>query len=334
MYGKIFPDIFDSTLMADGGMDAVYVFMSMVVLKDKDGAVSIDRRILSSRLGIDQERLDAALKVLMAPDPDSNLPAMGGRRIVHLSDVDEVEGNRGYYVVNHEHYREKGGAVDKKEQATLRQQRKRARDSGVTDRDVSRTVTPGHTKNAHTDTDTDTDIEEDLVVSETPLPVDNSDPDPKPAPDPDPKPTAKADYAQDFEAAWQTRPKRAGSDDKRLAYRAWKARLAEGHTPEEMIAGWLAYRAYLEVAGKIGTEFVMQGATFLGPADPPHFDHDWALPKPEATNGISKLDDNKLMALAQRYRVGTGGKSREQLGADIRKAAQAERDEAPKIDLG
>ena len=109
--------------MADGGGDAVYVFMSLIVLKDQDGAVRIDGRVLSRRLDLPQDRFDAAMAVLLAPDPNSNLPDMQGRRVVPLAEVEFPDGNRGFYVVNHEHYREKGGAVDKREQGAKRQKR-------------------------------------------------------------------------------------------------------------------------------------------------------------------------------------------------------------------
>ena len=155
MYGKIFPDIFDSTLMADGGGIAVYVFMSMAVLKDQDGAVRIAGPVLANRLDISENQFDAAIKVLTAPDPNSNLKAMDGRRIVPLSEVEFPAGNRGYFVVNHEHYREKEGRDDQREQAKVRQQRKRERDSHADVTPMSRSVTLRHAKPVYTDTDTD-----------------------------------------------------------------------------------------------------------------------------------------------------------------------------------
>lgn len=157
MYGKIFPQIFDSTLMADGGSDAVYLMMSLIVLKDQDGAVNIDRRILANRLDLPLDRFDAAMRVLMAPDPDSNLPDFDGRRVIHLSDVAHLDDNRGYYVVNHEHYREKGQLDDKRRKDAERQKRKRDRDAmSRKKRDASRPCHAPSEKVAHTDTDTDT----------------------------------------------------------------------------------------------------------------------------------------------------------------------------------
>jgi len=51
MYGKIFESIFDSTLAAEGGWMPTYIFMSMVVLADKDGVVDVASKALYRRLG-------------------------------------------------------------------------------------------------------------------------------------------------------------------------------------------------------------------------------------------------------------------------------------------
>lgn len=93
------------------------------------------------------------------------------------------------------------------------------------------------------------------------------------------KPKAKQAYPDAFEALWITRPKRAGGDDKKRACQAWRARISEGNTQESIQAGVDRYRAYCDGTGKTGTEFVKQMATFLGPADPPHFTEDWAIPQ-------------------------------------------------------
>lgn len=68
-----------------------------------------------------------------------------------------------------------------------------------------------------------------------------------------------------FEAFWKAYPKRAGSNSKQAAWKAWRTRRREGAKPEEIMAGLERYRAYLEATGKIGTEYVMMASTFLGP---------------------------------------------------------------------
>ena len=76
-----------------------------------------------------------------------------------------------------------------------------------------------------------------------------------------------------FEEAWQAYPKRAGGNPKGKALKAWNARIREGVTADQLIAGVARYAAYSIAAGKVGTEFVMQAATFFGPDR--RFAEDW-----------------------------------------------------------
>lgn len=85
------------------------------------------------------------------------------------------------------------------------------------------------------------------------------------------------DWLLDFKLAY---PERAGDQGWRRAMRAGNARLAEGHTPAELIAGATRYAAFVDATGKRATEFVKQAATFLGPDKP--FLLPWKPPpKPE-----------------------------------------------------
>lgn len=69
-----------------------------------------------------------------------------------------------------------------------------------------------------------------------------------------------------FGAAWAIYPARSGSNPQRDAARAYRARRGEGHTPEVLLAGVERYAAWCEAEGKTGTQWVMQAATFFGPA--------------------------------------------------------------------
>jgi hypothetical protein len=85
----------------------------------------------------------------------------------------------------------------------------------------------------------------------------------------------------DFKLAY---PARTGDQAWRRAAKAAKARVKEGHTTEEFIAGAKRYAEHCKALGKVGTEFVKQAATFLGPDKP--FLEPWTVPaKP---NGGSK----------------------------------------------
>lgn len=71
-------------------------------------------------------------------------------------------------------------------------------------------------------------------------------------------------YSPDFEAFWEVYPRRV---DKGAAWRAWRARMREGHTPDEMLS---AARHYAEAVEELGVEvqYRKHPATFLGPGRP------------------------------------------------------------------
>ncbi|SUX99649.1 replication protein [Citrobacter youngae] len=93
---------------------------------------------------------------------------------------------------------------------------------------------------------------------------------------PAPARSAKQDYSPEFETAWQAYPKRAGGNPKATAYKHWKARIADGATASELLAGVQRYAAYIRATGKLGTEYVKQAATFFGPDR--HFEEAWQTP--------------------------------------------------------
>lgn len=98
---------------------------------------------------------------------------------------------------------------------------------------------------------------------------------------PPPQPKAP-EYPEEFQRLWEVYPRRSGSNDKRKALKAWTARLRAGHSPGEILAGVERYARWCEATGKVGTEMVKQAATFLGPADPPHFAEAWDVPGAKA----------------------------------------------------
>ncbi|EJH1758859.1 DNA-binding protein [Escherichia coli] len=86
----------------------------------------------------------------------------------------------------------------------------------------------------------------------------------------------RQEYSPEFEQAWQEYPKRAGGNSKSAAFKAWKARIREGVTPETMLNGVKRYAAWVRVSGNTGTQFVKQASTFFGPDR--HFDESWQQP--------------------------------------------------------
>lgn len=79
-----------------------------------------------------------------------------------------------------------------------------------------------------------------------------------------------------FEKAWSVYPSRAGSNPRRGAESAWRARVAEGVDELDMLAGTTRYRAYCEARGNIGTEYVQQAKRFYGPSR--EFENAWIVP--------------------------------------------------------
>ena len=156
MFGKIFEQIFDSSIIED--RDVAYVFMSMIILSDEDGTLDITRPALARRINVDADTLDRALEVLEAPDPLSRSPEMDGRRIAQLDDHRAW----GWFVVNKKVYAKRCSREEKRIADRERIAKKRNELAGVaTCRKKSQSVA----NVAHTDTDTDTDTDKIKSVS-------------------------------------------------------------------------------------------------------------------------------------------------------------------------
>lgn len=80
-----------------------------------------------------------------------------------------------------------------------------------------------------------------------------------------PRPSADAINAEQFELFKEKYPKRAGSQPWSRAFKVINARLREGHTWEEILQGVDRYARFCSATRKVGTEKVMQAATFCGP---------------------------------------------------------------------
>lgn len=99
------------------------------------------------------------------------------------------------------------------------------------------------------------------------------------------KKSAKKEYTPEFEELWKSRPKRQGPDSKWDAFKAYRARIRDGHTHEQIAEGVGRYRAWLKSQGKENTEFVKMLSTFLGPGE--HFLEDWSIVS-DGANGSGK----------------------------------------------
>lgn len=158
MYGKIFTEIFDSSLMAEGGWLSTYVFMCMISFADKKGHVRHDPRTLYRRIGLNiDERVSFnefmdALDFLEAEDDLSNLSNHEGKRILNVADIEEIEGKRGWVIVNYVHYRDKGGSLEQRRSNDAARKRRERENNNLEEK-----TQESHVTSAHTDTDTDVD---------------------------------------------------------------------------------------------------------------------------------------------------------------------------------
>jgi hypothetical protein len=115
------------------------------------------------------------------------------------------------------------------------------------------------------------------------------------------------EWLLDFKLAY---PPRAGDQGWRKAVRAAHARIAEGHTSAEFVAGARRYAAFCDASGKLGSEYVKQACTFLGPDKP--FLLPWHAP-PKAETAMDRIlransahKDDRVIEHEPEFRALTG----------------------------
>ena len=87
---------------------------------------------------------------------------------------------------------------------------------------------------------------------------------------------------EQFAVVWTKYPRRAGSNPRQTAQKAFLARLADGVALGVLEDATARYAAFCADAGKVGTEFVMQGQRFFGPNG--GWREVWDIPTPRVTN--------------------------------------------------
>ncbi len=141
-YTKLFASIVASTVW-DTPPAVTKVWVTMLAIADKDGIVQASVPGLAHFARVARDDAAEALRLFLAPDPDSRTPENEGRRI------EAVEG--GWRLLNHGKYRELMSQDDLREKAAARKQRQRERerlaedDDGCRPEEESRPVTPCHT---------------------------------------------------------------------------------------------------------------------------------------------------------------------------------------------
>lgn len=135
-YTKLFHSILDSTVWQQPPHVKI-VWITMLAMVDRHGDVEASVPGLALRAGVERSQCEQALAILMAPDPDSRTKDHDGRR------VEEIRG--GWHLLNHEYYRQKMSADEKREKAAERQRRRRAKLADNAEA-VTLSVTPCHAK--------------------------------------------------------------------------------------------------------------------------------------------------------------------------------------------
>jgi len=112
-FAKVYESLLDSTLFYSGGKDPCWLFVVMLLKSDKDGYIRIADQGIAEKAGMTMDEFNKAIKILKAADPESNLNKCEGRRILRLRDMPNEDENRGYLVVNKDHYRDKGSSTER-----------------------------------------------------------------------------------------------------------------------------------------------------------------------------------------------------------------------------
>lgn len=99
MFGKIFTQIFDSSL-ADNPQSR-WVFMDMLVLADQNGVVDMTREAISRRTNVPIKIIRTAIKELESSDPRSRSSEFQGVRLKRLDEHRDW----GWVIVNYQKYR-------------------------------------------------------------------------------------------------------------------------------------------------------------------------------------------------------------------------------------
>jgi len=136
--------------------------MQFIILANKDGIVDMTPTAISRRTGIPIEHIKAGIEILESDDPHSRTADHNGKRIILLDD----ERLWGWYIVNHQKYREIRDEEDRKEYMRnyMRERREKEKSEENQQCCKQKKLTKVNSKQslaklANTDTDTDTDTD-------------------------------------------------------------------------------------------------------------------------------------------------------------------------------
>lgn len=124
MFGKVFAQIYDSTIAED--YHTRHMFMDLVVLADSDGVIDMPMEAISRRINVPLEIVQKEIAKLELPDPQSRTPDHEGRRIIKIS------GRAwGWQIVNYLKYRGIANEFERRENGRERVRRHRAGETNL-----------------------------------------------------------------------------------------------------------------------------------------------------------------------------------------------------------
>ncbi len=146
MYGKIFEQIFDSSIAED--WQVRLVFQDFIVLADMNGVVDRTPEAISRRTNVPLDIVKKAIQSLENPDPTSRSPDESGARIRRL----DSHRDWGWEIINYVKYRDTASEQQRREKTKLRTRKWRdSKDKQSCDAPVTHgnaVVTPGNASDA------------------------------------------------------------------------------------------------------------------------------------------------------------------------------------------
>ena len=239
-----------------GRFEASAVFMVFLSLCDRDGRVDMTPEAIAGTCGWPLDFIRSGIAELEKPDPRSRTPDEDGRRIIRLDDHRDW----GWMITNYAKYRDEMRSMDRREYLRQKKREQRARQQLSTGQ-------PSSTSINRCQPIADAEAEADSRGRQEKNPSAAARPDEHPIP-------------PEFTKFRATFPIRAGSQPWRRALTAARSRIREGATWVEILDGTQRYADFCLATGKLGTEYVMQAATFVGPEK--RYLDPWTLPPTKA----------------------------------------------------
>jgi hypothetical protein len=117
-FTKLHPSLIASSIWNESDSTRI-VWITLLAMADQDGNVKASVGGLAHQARKTKEETEAALNILLSPDPDSSRKVLDGKRLI------PIEG--GWHLVNHDYYRELG--MNESTKAYWREKKRKQRES-------------------------------------------------------------------------------------------------------------------------------------------------------------------------------------------------------------